>query len=40
MGALIATGQSEIERIELIDRGYERIDVRLRALGADIERIE
>jgi UDP-N-acetylglucosamine 1-carboxyvinyltransferase len=40
MGALIATGRSEIERIELIDRGYERIDVRLRALGADIERIE
>lgn len=39
MGALIASGQSEIEHIELIDRGYERIDERLRALGADIERI-
>jgi UDP-N-acetylglucosamine 1-carboxyvinyltransferase len=40
MGALIATGRSEIDHIELIDRGYERIDERLRALGADIERVE
>jgi UDP-N-acetylglucosamine 1-carboxyvinyltransferase len=39
MAALIATGRSEIEHIELIDRGYERIDQRLRALGAHIERI-
>jgi UDP-N-acetylglucosamine 1-carboxyvinyltransferase len=39
MAALIATGQSQIERIELIDRGYERVDERLRALGADIERV-
>jgi UDP-N-acetylglucosamine 1-carboxyvinyltransferase len=33
MAALIADGESEIEHIELIDRGYERIDERLRALG-------
>lgn len=39
MGALIAEGESEIEHIELIDRGYERIDERLRALGADITRV-
>jgi UDP-N-acetylglucosamine 1-carboxyvinyltransferase len=39
MAALIATGRSQIERIELIDRGYERVDERLRALGADIERV-
>jgi UDP-N-acetylglucosamine 1-carboxyvinyltransferase len=39
MAALIATGQSEIDRIELIDRGYERVDERLRMLGADIERV-
>ena len=39
MAALIAEGQSKIEHIELIDRGYERIDDRLRALGADIERV-
>jgi UDP-N-acetylglucosamine 1-carboxyvinyltransferase len=40
MGALIATGRSEIDHIELIDRGYERIDERLRALGADIQRVD
>jgi UDP-N-acetylglucosamine 1-carboxyvinyltransferase len=39
MAALIATGRSEIEHIELIDRGYERIDQRLRSLGAQVERI-
>lgn len=39
MAALIANGRSEIDRIELIDRGYERIDERLRALGAHIERL-
>lgn len=39
MAALVAEGTSEIDRIELIDRGYERIDYRLRALGARIERL-
>ena len=39
MAALIARGQSRIEHIELIDRGYESIDQRLRALGADIVRL-
>ncbi|HLJ65913.1 MAG TPA: UDP-N-acetylglucosamine 1-carboxyvinyltransferase [Chloroflexota bacterium] len=39
MAALIAEGRSEIEHIELIDRGYERIDQRLTQLGASIERI-
>ena len=28
-----------IHNIEQIDRGYENIDERLRAIGADIERI-
>jgi UDP-N-acetylglucosamine 1-carboxyvinyltransferase len=40
MAALIASGRSEIDRIELIDRGYERIDERLRLLGAHIERLD
>ena len=40
MAGLIASGHSEIDRIELIDRGYERIDERLRDLGALIERVE
>jgi UDP-N-acetylglucosamine 1-carboxyvinyltransferase len=40
MAALVADGCSEIEHIELIDRGYERIDQRLRDLGADIKRLQ
>jgi UDP-N-acetylglucosamine 1-carboxyvinyltransferase len=40
MASLIASGRSEIDHIELIDRGYERIDDRLRALGAQIERVD
>ena len=38
IAALIADGESEIYNIEQIDRGYERIDEKLRALGAHIER--
>ena len=38
IAALAAGGTSEIEGIEEIDRGYERIDERLRNLGAEIER--
>jgi len=40
IAALIAQGQSVIEEAEIIDRGYEAIDARLRALGADIRRVE
>ena len=40
MAALLAEGSSEIDRIELIDRGYERIDERLRRLGANIVRVD
>ena len=40
IAALSATGTSTIHNIEQIDRGYERIDERLRAIGAKIERIE
>jgi UDP-N-acetylglucosamine 1-carboxyvinyltransferase len=39
LAALAAEGESEIHNIGQIDRGYERIDERLRALGAHIERI-
>ena len=38
VAALCAEGQSVIYNIGQIERGYERIDERLRALGADIER--
>ncbi len=40
IAALAANGKSTIHNIEQIDRGYQDIDGRLRALGADIHRIE
>ncbi|MUU78332.1 UDP-N-acetylglucosamine 1-carboxyvinyltransferase [Winogradskyella endarachnes] len=40
IAALSAKGTSTIHNIEQIDRGYENIDERLRAIGAKIERIE
>ena len=40
IAALCAEGTSTIGNVAEIDRGYERIDERLRALGASIERIE
>jgi UDP-N-acetylglucosamine 1-carboxyvinyltransferase len=39
MAALCAHGTTEIGNVRQIDRGYERIDERLRALGARIERV-
>ncbi len=39
IAALSAKGKSTIQNIEQIDRGYERIDERLNALGADIRRV-
>ncbi|PCH94998.1 MAG: UDP-N-acetylglucosamine 1-carboxyvinyltransferase [Bacteroidetes bacterium] len=40
IAALSAEGTSTIHNIEQIDRGYENIDVRLNAIGAQIERIQ
>ncbi len=40
IAALGAEGQSIIHNIRQIERGYERIDERLRSLGAQIERVE
>jgi UDP-N-acetylglucosamine 1-carboxyvinyltransferase len=40
IAALGARGESHIYNIGQIERGYERIDERLRALGADIERVD
>ena len=39
IAALSAEGKSLIQNIEQIDRGYQDIDGRLRALGADIKRV-
>src|SRR3954466_7299542 len=40
LAALAAEGSSTIHNIGQIERGYERIDERLRALGAEIERVD
>jgi UDP-N-acetylglucosamine 1-carboxyvinyltransferase len=40
IAALAAEGTSTIGNVGEIDRGYERIDERLRSLGAQIERVE
>ena len=40
LAALCAEGQSTIGAVYQIDKGYERIDERLRTLGAKIERVE
>ena len=39
LAALVASGETIIERVYHIDRGYERIVEKLQAVGADIERI-
>ena len=40
LAAMCASGTSTINNVGQIERGYERIDERLRALGARIERVE
>lgn len=40
IAALSADGESTIHNIEQIDRGYENIEARLKAIGADIKRID
>jgi UDP-N-acetylglucosamine 1-carboxyvinyltransferase len=39
IAALSAEGKSTIQNIDQIDRGYQQIDTRLQALGADIRRV-
>ena len=39
LAGLVADGETSIRRVYHIDRGYERIEAKLRAVGADIERI-
>jgi UDP-N-acetylglucosamine 1-carboxyvinyltransferase len=40
LAGLVAEGETEVRRVYHIDRGYERIDERLRSLGATIRREE
>jgi UDP-N-acetylglucosamine 1-carboxyvinyltransferase len=39
IAALVADGETTIDRIYHLDRGYDRMETKLRALGADIERV-
>ena len=39
IAAMSAEGKSTINNIDQIDRGYQRIDERLNALGAEIKRL-
>ncbi len=39
LAGLVARGETTIQRVYHIDRGYEKIEAKLRELGADIERI-
>ena len=40
IAGLVADGQTLVDRIYHLDRGYERMEEKLRALGADIERVK
>ena len=39
IAGLAATGTTEIEDVRYVERGYENIEGKLRALGADIKKI-
>ncbi len=39
LAGLVAKGETWVQRIYHLDRGYDRLDEKLRALGADIERL-
>jgi len=40
IAALLAKGKSTIDKIDQVDRGYEKIEERLQKLGADIKRVD
>jgi UDP-N-acetylglucosamine 1-carboxyvinyltransferase len=40
IAGLVAVGETVVDRIYHLDRGYDQMEVKLRALGADIERIQ
>jgi len=39
LAGLVAEGETTVERVYHIDRGYEKIEAKLRAVGAEIERV-
>ena len=40
IAGLVADGQTVVDRIYHLDRGYDRMEAKLQALGADIERVK
>jgi len=40
IGGLVAEGETTVERIYHLDRGYDRMEEKLRSIGADIERVK
>jgi UDP-N-acetylglucosamine 1-carboxyvinyltransferase len=40
LAGLMADGTTIVEKAEIIDRGYERVEEKLRSLGAQIERVK
>ena len=40
IAGLIASGTTQVRRIYHLQRGYESMEVKLRGLGADVERVE
>jgi UDP-N-acetylglucosamine 1-carboxyvinyltransferase len=39
IAGLVADGETLVDRIYHLDRGYDRMETKLRTLGADIERV-
>jgi UDP-N-acetylglucosamine 1-carboxyvinyltransferase len=39
IAALVAEGTTVVDRIYHLDRGYDRMEAKLRTLGADVERV-
>jgi UDP-N-acetylglucosamine 1-carboxyvinyltransferase len=39
IAGLIAEGETQVQRIYHLDRGYERLEEKLQLAGADIERV-
>jgi len=40
IAALVAQGETRVDRIYHLDRGYDQMEIKLRGLGADIERVK
>ena len=40
LAGLVAEGKTEVLRVYHLDRGYERMERKLRVLGADIRRVK